>query len=432
MNLRRYLFVLFRHCFRFVGGQRQNLEGGCGGRCCGRGMGVCSMVRLWVSSRAVVGGSLAALVLLLLVIKILLGSRTSLSLPAVVADYEDHFAIDVVMGVEGGVGEGGWRAAACTLQASTTPPPFPVRLPKFTASSSAQNIFFLETTCASALNAKMACAVESAAVHHPDHQVHLALTSTHVGGTDAIIHALASYSNIHISTLDVDDVLEGTGRLGKWLRGMEWARSDWAGINLSDALRLGVVCSVGGIYLDLDMWTVAPLPSSESWIGRERWDHLSNGAFKIPKDHWLCVEAIRELTEHFQGNVWGHNGPGVFQRVVRKACNIQNITDVHQCKDLVMLAPSTFYPLHWKRWEELFVSGGGISWTWPQNTVGIHLWNKFSKGAPLHPGDGSIVDKTSQKNCPKIFDTVTQIRKLRDNLQRRKMRKISSRHSLEA
>lgn len=76
-----------------------------------------------------------------------------------------------------------------------------------------------------------ACAVESVAVHHHDHQVHLALTSTHVGGTDAIIQALAAYHNIRISTLDVDDVFGSSGRLGKWLKEMEWARGtgmgDW-------------------------------------------------------------------------------------------------------------------------------------------------------------------------------------------------------------
>ncbi|XP_042209505.1 lactosylceramide 4-alpha-galactosyltransferase-like isoform X2 [Homarus americanus] len=401
-----------------LAGQRAGLE--CSGGRCGRGMTFFTMMRAWASSRTMMGGVMVGVLVLLLFIKLLVAGRLPPSLPAVVADYEDHFAIDVVMGVEGG----GWRSATCTPHTST--PPFPVRLPKFTATPSDKNVFFLETTCASALNAKMACALESVAIHHPDHQVHLALTSSHVSGTDAIIHTLTTYSNIHISTLDVDDALEGSGRLSKWLRGMEWARSEWAGINLSDALRLGVVCSVGGTYLDMDMWIVAPLPNTESWIGRERWDQLSNGAFKIPKDHWICDEAIRELTEHFQGNVWGHNGPGVFQRVVRKACNMQNISDVHQCKDLVMVAPSTFYPLHWKRWEELFAPSGSNSWRWPPDTIGIHLWNKFSSGAPLHPGDGSIVDVASQQNCPKVYDTVRQIRKLRDHLQRRKMRKVSS------
>lgn len=75
-----------------------------------------------------------------------------------------------------------------------------------------------------------ACAVESVAVHHHDHQVHLALTSTHVGGTDSIIQALAAYHNIRISTLDVDDVLGSSGRLGKWLREMEWARGTGEGL----------------------------------------------------------------------------------------------------------------------------------------------------------------------------------------------------------
>lgn len=79
-----------------------------------------------------------------------------------------------------------------------------------------------------------ACAVESVAVHHHDHQVHLALTSTHVGGTDSIIQALAAYHNIRISTLDVDDVLGSSGRLGKWLREMEWARGTGEGLRPVD------------------------------------------------------------------------------------------------------------------------------------------------------------------------------------------------------
>ncbi|XP_068249600.1 lactosylceramide 4-alpha-galactosyltransferase-like isoform X2 [Palaemon carinicauda] len=429
------------------------------GSCCGRDclyLRSCDPFRCLMFSRTLAGFFVAAVVLMLLVIKIFAGfdensgtiteidgrimisrtfdferTRTHPNLPAVVADYEDHFAIDVVMGVEGGVGEAGWRAAACPTQAEA-PPAFPVRLPKFNASSDAKNIFFLETSCASALNAKMACAVESAAVHHPDYQVHLALTSTHVGGTDAIIQALATHQNIRIATLDVDDAIQGTGKLNRWLREMEWARgTDWAGINLSDALRLGVVCSVGGTYLDLDMWIVAPLPASDTWIGREKWDQLSNGAFRMPKDHWLCKEATTELTEHFKKNVWGHNGPGVFQRVVKNICNIHNISDYRQCKDLDMLEPSTFYPLHWKRWEDLFMAGGSNAWSWPQNTVGIHLWNKFSRGAPLHPGDGSIVDRTSKKNCPKVYSAVRQIRKLRDHLQRKKTRHLSTKHSHE-
>ncbi|XP_037794911.1 lactosylceramide 4-alpha-galactosyltransferase-like isoform X1 [Penaeus monodon] len=392
---------------------------------CGRETMMGGAVRVPLSSRTLVGCTVAAAAFLLLTLRLFAGAKPPPSLPAVVADYGDHFAIDAVMGAEGGLGEVGWRAAACLPQVGT--PPFPVRLPKFSPSAASKNVFFLETTCSSAVNAKMACAVESVAVHHHDHQVHLALTSTHVGGTDSIIQALAAYHNIRISTLDVDDVLGSSGRLGKWLREMEWARgTDWAAINLSDALRLGVVCSVGGTYLDLDMWTVAPLPPSDVWIGRERWDQLSNGAFRIPKDHWLCKDATTELTENFKGNVWGHNGPGVFQRVVKNNCKVDNLTDFHQCKDLVILAPATFYPLHWKRWEELFVSGGSTTWTWPHDTVGIHLWNKFSRGAPLHPGDGSVVDRTSKRNCPKVYATVRQIRKLKDHLQKKKARNGSA------
>lgn len=113
----------------------------------------------------------------------------------------------------------------------------------------------------------------------------------------------------------------------------------------------------------------------------------------------------------------------IFKKVARAKSYAFSLLHCHG----LSAGPHTFYPLHWKQWEELFVSGGSRSWTWPHDTVGIHLWNKFSRGSPLHPGDGSVVDRTSRRNCPKTYDTVKQIRKLRDNLQRQKMRKLSLR-----
>lgn len=302
----------------------------------------------------------------------------------------------------------GWQESACPSRPPT--PAYPVTLPRFAPSSITKNIFFLETKCSTSINAKMACAVESAALHHPDHHIHLAFTADKVSATDTIMQVLAQISNVHMSSLDIDTLAANSGKLGSWIKSLQWAKgTEWADINLSDAVRLVAVCQAGGTYLDLDLITIAPFPTTDAWVGREKWEHLSNGAFRLPKNHWLCEAATLELTENYRGDIWGHNGPGVFQRAIKNACNLDTIQNTNHCRDLVMLDPPAFYQIRWQKWESLFAAGGSSTWEWPQSAVGLHLWNKFSKNAPLKPGDSSVVDQVAEQHCPRIYNAIQTV-----------------------
>ncbi|XP_042226708.1 lactosylceramide 4-alpha-galactosyltransferase-like isoform X2 [Homarus americanus] len=330
------------------------------------------------------------------------GDRTLLTSP---------IAYELVQVAEVKVEKSGWRSVMCTNQ-STAPTPILAPLPKFSPSPEARNVFFLETTCAPGINAKMACAVESAARHHPAHQIHLALTNSFVRINDTFIQALSTLPNVRISTLDVDEV-DKHGQFGKWLRQMKWAKGRWPEINLSDALRVGVVCSTGGIYLDLDMWIMGPLPDAESWLSREHQSQLTNSAFKLPKDHWFCEEAKKGMMGHFMPNVWGYNGPYLFQNTIKRFCHVKITPTLHSCRDLMFLDPALLFPIHYAVWEHYFRPNGNRRWKRPSNMVGIHLWNKLSSKRPLNPGDGSIVDKVAQENCPHVYKTLPETRQSR-------------------
>lgn len=319
-----------------------------------------------------------------------------------VADYEDHLSVEDTLGRNEGVREEDrgekWREIICPPSASHLPP-YPLCLPPFHPQESEKNIFFLETSCAPTLNAKMACAVESAATHHPDHIVHLALTTTHVSGTDQVLHTLAALPNTRLTTFNPAITLSPTHPLGAWFRDGHWAHNaDWAVVTLSDVVRLVVVCLVGGMYLDLDL--------------------ISNGAFRLPRGHWLCGSAEREVMAGYDSEVWGSSGPKALQRALSDYCPTTNISTLTRCGDLDLLVPKALYPINYREWERIFSPGAaGVKWNHPSETLALHLWNKFSATINLKPGDRSIVDQVAQNNCPKVYHLLQNVNKLKERLR---------------
>ncbi|KAK4302441.1 hypothetical protein Pmani_025463 [Petrolisthes manimaculis] len=414
------------------------------------------------------GGVVCVLVFMFAANQYLKGWSKHTPITRVVADYDDQYTDDTEQenqemknegendnndNNDGGGGGWGWREVVCPSFASAPLPPFPIPLPPFQAyankkggeggaeggsSPGTNNIYFLETTCAITLNAKMACAVESAATHHPTHTIHLALTATHISGTDQMLHTLAALPNTHLTALHPNALLTPSHPLVHWLNHGSWAdNADWAGVTLSDIVRLMVVCESGGMYLDLDLLTLAPLPSSQAWLGRERWDQVSNGAFRLPKGHWLCGNVTNEVIDGYDGGVWGSSGPKAMQRALVNICNTANLSTITQCHDLQLLDPKTLYPIHYKEWEMIFLppttttttttktattGGGGVGegdggwWVPGPDTLALHLWNHFSAAVPLRPGDGSVLDLVARKNCPKVYRVVQNVNKLKQQL----------------
>lgn len=139
-----------------------------------------------------------------------------------------------------------------------------------------KNIFFLETSCSSdgvvKLNTRQACAIESAALTNPDHQIFVLFASP-VGFRNItplpIIDLILSYENVHLNSLNITQYAEKTP-LEEWIKNGDLFRSIFMNAHTSDVLRYLTLWKFGGTYLDLDVVVRKPLDSiAPNYAGAE-------------------------------------------------------------------------------------------------------------------------------------------------------------------
>ena len=143
-------------------------------------------------------------------------------------------------------------------------------LNKDTKPNDGKNIFFIETSCSSdgivKLNARQACAIESAAKANPHHQIFVLFASP-VGFRNStplpIIDLILSYKNVHLNYLNITQYAEKTP-LEEWIKNGDLFRSTYMNAHTSDVLRYLTLWKFGGTYLDLDVVVRKPLDSIPS------------------------------------------------------------------------------------------------------------------------------------------------------------------------
>ena len=133
-----------------------------------------------------------------------------------------------------------------------------------------KNIFFLETSYSSdgivKLNARQACAIESAAKANPSHQIFVLFASP-VGFRNAtplpLVELILSYNNVHLNYLNITQYAEKTP-LEEWIKKGDLFKSKYINAHTSDVLRYLTLWKYGGTYLDLDVVVRKPLDSIPS------------------------------------------------------------------------------------------------------------------------------------------------------------------------
>lgn len=176
--------------------------------------------------------------------------------------------------------------------------------------------------------------------------------------------------------------------------------------NLSNLMRLAVLYKYGGVYLDTDFIILRSLKGLRNSIGAQsidiasgNWTRLNNAVLIFDMNHPLLFKFMEEFAETFDGNKWGHNGPYLVSRVVKRVENRPGY-------NFTILPPTAFYPVHWNnigglfkmpenravsRWVDsklLQLSGG---------TYGVHLWNKQSSGLKIE--EGSVMGRLISDHC---------------------------------
>lgn len=114
--------------------------------------------------------------------------------------------------------------------------------------------------------------------------------------------------------------------------------------NLSNLLRLLVLHRYGGVYLDADVVVMRKLTGLNNTIGAQaadtgtgRWVRLNNAVLIFDKHHPVLYKFIEEFSATFNGSKWGHNGPYLVTRVVRRVAGRAGY-------GLAVMPPPAFYP----------------------------------------------------------------------------------------
>ncbi|CAA0809975.1 alpha 1-4-glycosyltransferase family protein [Striga hermonthica] len=200
---------------------------------------------------------------------------------------------------------------------------------------------------------------------------------------------------------DFDYLFKGTPA-GEWynqlMRGNVNPGEVPLGQNLSNLLRLGLLYKFGGIYLDTDVIVLKSLDGLKNAIGAQTvdratkiWSRLNNAVMIFDRGHPLLYKFIQEFALTFDGNKWGHNGPYMVSRVVSRVAGRPGYR-------FTIMPPTAFYPVDWSKIGSLFEGPKGSShskWIVAKSrqimskSLGVHLWNKQSRGFEVQ--NGSII-----------------------------------------
>ncbi|CAO2813600.1 unnamed protein product [Amaranthus hypochondriacus] len=216
--------------------------------------------------------------------------------------------------------------------------------------------------------------------------------------------------------------------------------------NLSNLLRIVVLYKYGGVYFDSDMIILKSVYGLRNCIGIQEldqqtneWISVNNAVLIFDKNHPLLFRFLDEFNSSFNGNLWGHNGPFMATRVIKKVghdsehLSLSNLVyptyrnyEQSLGKDgddnsypyrrmlpneddlrysFSLLSPMAFYPVDWGKIKKFFLTPQRKEVNWAnslfnkvnEESYGVHLWNKVSRSLKIE--EGSIIGRLISNNC---------------------------------
>ncbi|KAM4694397.1 alpha-1,4-N-acetylglucosaminyltransferase-like [Discoglossus pictus] len=295
--------------------------------------------------------------------------------------------------------------------------------------SQGNGIIFMETTDRLEPRPLVLCAIESAARVYPDRPVAFFMkglanrTEEELENiTKNSFPTLSSFNNVHIFPLALKEIFKDTPLLPWFLKFLEKnstihgdlsAKNDskivnpklerhWIHVS-SDGCRLALIWKYGGIYMDTDIISIRPIPY-DNFLAAQSSQYSSNGVFGLSQGHNFSWISMEDFVQNYNGAVWGHQGPGLFTRVLNKFCSIpkfQSVEDV-MCGNISFLNPQRFYPIAYPSWK-LYYQVWKTQPTF-NDSFALHLWNYMNKETEtVVPGSNTLVDNLYQHHCPVTY-----------------------------
>ncbi|XP_032784075.1 lactosylceramide 4-alpha-galactosyltransferase [Daphnia magna] len=279
-----------------------------------------------------------------------------------------------------------------------------------------QNAFFIETSGSGSLTIRQTCAVESLALHNQNLTVNVLFVDVPINTSVLVLQQLKEkYSNIQLVSIDLDDYLAGTV-LEHWYHCTEWNKGSFYVNNLSNGLRLLTLQKYGGYYFDLDIISVRPVTFYRNFVAVQDATSLNNDVIHADLKNPFIEMAIQDFVLNFKAEIWGHNGPSLITRVLRKWCNVTDIEsmDYVPCRGFNVLPTTSFHPVHYGQMKTLFVlpsaneTGARLSWL-TETVIGVHVWNKLSKNQPIYKNSTQDYIRLARAHCPNVFSAAPDV-----------------------
>ncbi|GMJ03211.1 hypothetical protein like AT2G38150 [Hibiscus trionum] len=195
-----------------------------------------------------------------------------------------------------------------------------------------------------------------------------------------------------------------------WLEELKSGRQDPGSIplsyNLSNLIRLAILYKYGGVYLDVDFIVLKDFIGLWNAIGAQsmssitkKWTRINGAAMIFDEGHPILHDFLQEFAATFDGSKWGHNGPYLISRVIRRV-------ESKHGYNTTILPPKTFYPMDWIKIGRCFKKPNTESdqkWVeymlveLERSTYAIHIWNHRTK--ELRIEDGSLMQRLISAHC---------------------------------
>lgn len=287
---------------------------------------------------------------------------------------------------------------------------FHSRVLQFFNSECEVRVFMTWISQATSFGSRELLAVESLFKAHPKGcLVILSRTLDSAKGYTILKPLIDRHLKVHAVAPDLSFLFKDTPA-ETWLDDLKKGNKDPGEIslaqNLSNIMRLAILYKYGGIYLDTDFIVLKPLTGLRNSIGAQsvdflskNWTRLNNAVLIFDMNHPLLLNFIEEFSSTFDGNRWGHNGPYLVSRVVRKVGPRAEF-------NVTVLPPMAFYPVDWKKIGDLFQrpkSEAQLRWVKAKvlqlsgESYGVHLWNRQSSSLLIE--EGSAMGRLISGHC---------------------------------
>lgn len=287
--------------------------------------------------------------------------------------------------------------------------------------SSSKQIFFIETSHPEGgylnINAREACAIESAALMHPDYKIFVLFAGriaidANNNCSIMINNMFKEYHNIHFRRINPMEFSKNSP-MESFFKTDKIKSSKHLPTHLADILRLVTLYKYGGLYFDLDVVVVKSLAElGENFLGASTNKMLMSGTLQLSGNgigHEFAEACLKDIAKHYRGGTWAGNGPDVVTRGMQKFCETVWVDQMtaDQCKGLRALPKKTFLPIWYPSHKIYFApSYARLAYKLVENSYTAHIFNHMNYHLKLFKGGRAPYLTLAEKYCPVVYDTL--------------------------